>query len=265
MAQLTFDLPDTVVATGTGSGLGEECAAQLLSLGVGVIGIDVNPANERLTGVAGYRHVEGSVSEQSTWDAALVELDGSGWSSESTLGFLGAAAILQVGMLLDEDVAVWERTWRINVLGNVLGLRTILPRLIDAKRGTAVVVTSVDAAFAEQQLAHYSSSKGALEMAVRTIALDYARTGVNINLVAPGPMRAGLFERHLASADNPEEFLATRTARQPVGRIIGADEVANVVAFMLSAQASGIFASTVTVDGGLTSGFDFRPWASSEA
>jgi 2,3-dihydro-2,3-dihydroxybenzoate dehydrogenase len=165
-------------------------------------------------------------------------------------------------MLLEEDIAVWERTWRINVLGNVLGLKAMLPRLMSAKRGAAVVVTSVDAAFAEQQLAHYSSSKGALEMAVRTIALDYARTGVTINLVAPGPMRAGLFERHLASAADPEEFLATRTARQPIGRIIGADEVANVVAFLLSGQASGVFATTVTVDGGLTSGFDFRPWAS---
>ena len=85
-------------------------------------------------------------------------------------------------------------------------------------------------------------------MAVRTIALDYARTGVTINLLAPGPMRAGLFERHLAASADPEEFLSTRTARQPIGRIIGADEVANAAAFLLSDQASGLFATTVTVD-----------------
>ena len=46
--------------------------------------------------------------------------------------------------------------------------------------------------------------------AVRTIALDYVRTGIQFNLLAPGPMRAGLFERHLASASDPEKFLATR-------------------------------------------------------
>ena len=212
-----------------------------------------------------YRHVQGSVSDEETWDAVLAVLDEAGWTPDLSLGFIGAAAILHVGMLLDEDLSVWERTWRVNVMGNVIGLRALLPRLIEASRGSVVVVTSVDASFAEQQLAHYASSKGALEMAVRTIALDYARTGVTINLLAPGPMRAGLFERHLAASADPEAFLSTRTARQPIGRIIGADEVANAAAFLLSDQASGLFATTVTVDGGLTSGFDFRPWATVDA
>lgn len=262
MASLALDLPDTVVVSGTSSGLGSECAVLLAQGGATVIGVDIAPALDHVAASGDYRHVQGSVSEQSTWDSVLTALAESGWTKDSSLGFLGAAAVLHVGMLLEEDLSLWERTWQVNVMGNVLGLRTLLPRLIEAERGSVVVVTSVDASFAEQQLAHYASSKGALEMAVKTIALDYARTGVSINILAPGPMRAGLFERHLAASDNPEEFLATRTARQPVGRIIGADEVANAAAFLLSAQASGVFATTLTVDGGLTSGFDFRPWAS---
>jgi NAD(P)-dependent dehydrogenase (short-subunit alcohol dehydrogenase family) len=55
--------------------------------------------------------------------------------------------------------------------------------------------------------------------AIRTIAPDYARRGVSINILAPGPMRAGLFERNLASAADPARFLATREAHQPIGRI----------------------------------------------
>jgi 2,3-dihydro-2,3-dihydroxybenzoate dehydrogenase len=123
------------------------------------------------------------------------------------------------------------------------------------------VVTSVDAGSAEQQLAAYASSKAALTMGVQTIALDYARTGINFNLLAPGPMRAGLFERHLASAADPAQFLATREARQPIGRIIGADEVANAALFLLTEQASALFATTVTADGGLTASFDYRTGA----
>ena len=109
--------------------------------------------------------------------------------------------------------------------------------------------------------AAYSSSKAALSSAIRTIALDYARRGVSINILAPGPMRAGLFERHLASAADPEKFLAPREARQPVGRICGADEVARAAMFLLSPAASAVFGTTLTADGGLTAGFDFRTGA----
>ena len=145
--------------------------------------------------------------------------------------------------------------------GNVLALKALLPQLKAAKKASVVVVTSVDAGSAEQQLAAYASSKAALTMGVQTIALDYARTGINFNLLAPGPMRAGLFERHLASAADPAQFLATREARQPIGRIIGADEVANAALFLLTDQASALFATTVTADGGLTASFDYRTGA----
>jgi NAD(P)-dependent dehydrogenase (short-subunit alcohol dehydrogenase family) len=116
----------------------------------------------------------------------------------------------------------------------------------------------VDATFAEQQLVSYCASKGAVLQLARTTALDYARTGVRVNVVSPGPMLAGLFERHLASADDPARFLATRSQRQPIGRILTPNEVANVVAFLLAEESSGMTGANVTVDGGLTVGFDFR-------
>ena len=127
-----------------------------------------------------------------------------------SLGYVGAAAVLDVGVLAHEDMAVWQRTWEVNVLGNVLALRELLPLLTSAEYAAVVAVSSINAQFGEQQLAAYSSSKAALTSAVRTIALDYARHGVRVNILAPGPMRAGLFERHLASATDPARFLATR-------------------------------------------------------
>ena len=88
-----------------------------------------------------------------------------------------------------------------------------------------------------------------------------AATGVQFNVLAPGPMRAGLFERHLASAGDPQRFLATREARQPRGRITGVDEVARAALFLLSPASSALLGTTVTADGGLTTGFDFRTGA----
>lgn len=256
MAIWSLTLPDHVIVTGTASGLGQECAAALLAAGVQVTGVDVAPAGATVNQAPGYTHITGSVTHEHLWRSVAVGIE-----PGTTVGFLGAAAVLDVGVLESESLDNWRRAWEINVLGNVLAVKTLLPALQAAPRAAVVVVTSVDAGSAEQQLAAYASSKAALTMGIQTIALDYARTGINFNLLAPGPMRAGLFERHLASADDPAQFLATRQARQPIGRIVGADEVAHAALFLLTEQASALFATTVTADGGLTASFDYRTGA----
>lgn len=255
MADWTLTLPDQVIVTGTASGLGLECAKALLSAGSQVIGVDLGDSPAALTEHPRYQHIVGNVAEEATWqEAAKTATAG----ANGSLGLIAAAAILGIGTLEEETLESWKRTWEVNVLGNVIALKTLMPYLQEAEHASVVVVTSVDAHFAEQQLASYASSKAALTGAVRTIALDYAHTGIQFNLLAPGPMRAGLFERHLASASDPEKFLATREARQPLGRITGADEVANSALFLLSKESSAVFGTTVIADGGLTTGFDFR-------
>lgn len=251
MKNWTLDLPDTVVVTGTASGLGQEVARQLLNCGVSVIGVDLHAPDPQPDG--NYHHVEGSVDSAETWETVKDSIDASGG-----IGYVGSAAVLKVGTLLDESLDTWRKSWEVNVLGNILALRTLLPLMVAAAHASVVAVSSVDADFGEQQLGAYASSKGAMSAAIRTIALDYAATGVQFNVLAPGPMRAGLFERHLASADDPGRFLATRQARQPRGRITGVDEVARAALFLLSPASSALLGTTITADGGLTTGFDFR-------
>jgi NAD(P)-dependent dehydrogenase (short-subunit alcohol dehydrogenase family) len=258
MSDITLWIPDLVVVSGSASGLGLDCVRTLLRAGATVVGVDITEGPAEFKDSDRYRHVQGSVVEATTWEEVAAELGAS--RTTGGIGFIGAAAILQVGTL-DDDVDTWRRTWEVNVLGNVQALKRLLPLMREAPDSAVVVVTSIDADFGEQQLAAYTSSKAAVSGAVRTIALDYARSGVKINLLAPGPMRAGLFERHLASAKDPAEFLATREARQPIGRIVGADEVANAAMFLLSAQASAVFGTTLVADGGLTAGFDYRTGA----
>ncbi|WP_432565453.1 SDR family NAD(P)-dependent oxidoreductase [Kineococcus sp. SYSU DK003] len=259
MIDWTIQVPDQVVVTGTASGLGQEVARLLTDLGVRVYGVDVATAADDLGSRDTFTQVHGSVTDSRTWQSVMheVQADAAGGTVRS-LGFVGAAAVLDVGVLDTEDLALWRKAWEINVLGNVMALQALLPLLSRADHAAVVAVSSVNATFGEQQLAAYSSSKAALTGAIRTIALDYARSGVIINILAPGPMRAGLFERHLASAADPAKFLATREARQPIGRIVGADEVARAALFLLTPAASAVFGSTVTADGGLTAGFDFR-------
>lgn len=261
MALASLTIPDRVVVTGTGSGLGQEIAHALLADRVHVVGVDVAEEVTDLKDEETYHHVAGSVAAPQTWQQVLAVLDEVADTAQgalSGLGFVGSAAILEVGTVTEEDPEAWRRAWEVNVFGNVLALRNLLPRMQQEDLGSAVLVSSINASFGEQGLGAYSSSKAALSGAARAIGLDYARSGVQLNILAPGPMRAGLFERHMAAAKNPAQWLATRENRQPIGRIPGADEVAQAAVFLLSKQASALYGSTVTADGGLTSSFDFK-------
>lgn len=249
------ELPEVVIVTGASSGLGLACALELTRTDCEVIGVDLASRADELTG-AGYRHVSGEVQQEEIWEEVGRILDRGDYGS---IGFIGAAGMLRSGTLLDGELSDWRAMWEVNVLGNVLGTRSLLPRMLGAEWASAVWVSSVDARFGEQGLAAYSSSKAAIEGAARAIALDHAPSQVRINVLQPGAMLGGIFARHLASAPDPEALLADRVRRQPLGRIVEPVEVARVAAFMLSREAGAMVGSTVVVDGGLTAGFDYLP------
>lgn len=253
---LPGQLPELVVVTGTGGGLGTVVAQKLLAAGCGVIGLDLAAAPPVLTEFDEYRHVAGSVTDESLW----AEITGA-LPAEGSLGLVTNAAILHVGDILTQPMDQVRQTLDVNVIGTVMAMRAVIPAMVARGGGSVVSVASIDAHFAEQQLAAYCASKSAVLQLARTVALDQARAGVNVNVVCPGPMRAGLFERHLASADDSAAFLHTREQRQPFGEILDPAQVADGILFLLSDAARGMTGASVMIDGGLTTGFDFRTGA----
>ena len=254
-ASISFPLPATVVVTGSSSGLGTDVCRLLSESGVAVIGVDRAVVPRELAGLVRYEHVEGDVADEATWHSVSGRLLA---ERVSSIGLVTAAAILDVGTILQvkkEDIA---RAMEVNVSGTALAIKAVLPLMIEAGKGSIVAIASVDASFAEQQLAVYAASKGAVRQLARTVAMDHARQGVRVNVLSPGPMMAGLFKRHLMSATNAERFLSTRSGRQPYGRILEAREVAQAVLFLLSGGAGAINGADLIADGGLTTSFDFR-------
>lgn len=249
-------LPDTVVVTGTASGLGTILAEQLLGDGCAVIGIDIDSAPPALSGADRYVHVVASVTDEEAWRDIVTAVPDQG-----SLGLVTNAAVLHVGDVVSQPAAQWRQTLDVNVLGTMLAFRAVLPLMAARGGGRAVAVASVDAILAEQQLAAYCASKAAVSQFARTVALDYARSGINVNVVCPGPMRAGLFERHLSSASDQAAFLSTRERRQPFGEILDPARVADGIRFLLSDAGRGLTGASVTIDGGLTASFDFRTGA----
>jgi len=253
-ATLTASLPELVVVTGSASGLGTAIAELLAQGGCHVIGVDLAPSPAELTQATSYEHRVGDVTDPATADDVSKRID---VTNPQRLGLVTSAAVLDVGPAGATSADVWERTIRVNLMGTVRIVTGLLDQL-RARSGVIAAIASVDATFAEQQLAAYAASKAAVRQFIRTVALDHAREGIRANVISPGPMRAGLFERHLASAHDPERFLKVRANRQPMGHILDVHDVARVVAFALSDGSAACNGADLIVDGGLTTGFDFR-------
>jgi NAD(P)-dependent dehydrogenase (short-subunit alcohol dehydrogenase family) len=250
---LDLPLPDVVVVSGASSGFGLLCTQKLVAFGTKVIGVDLARGHGSVASSALYAHFQGNVADEPVWTAVAGELS----PADRSLGLLTCAAILSVGSVVDLDLTEWRQVFSVNVDGTLLAYRYLVPEIVMRGGGPIVSVASVDALHAEQQLVSYCASKAAVYQLARTTALDFGRQGVRVNVLSPGPMRVGLFNRHLEAVNDPT-LLATREARQPNGRILDPGEVANAALFLLSAGSSGMSGSELLVDGGLTAGYEFR-------
>jgi NAD(P)-dependent dehydrogenase (short-subunit alcohol dehydrogenase family) len=146
----------------------------------------------------------------------------------------------------DFDVADWQRIVGINLTGTFLCMRAQIAAMLRSGGGAIVNVSSIMGSHAMQGTAAYAASKHGVEGLTKAAALDYATQGIRINAVAPGyvdtPMIAG---RRPSVHDKI-------VAMHPIGRIAHPEELARVVAFLLSADASFVTGSIHLVDGGFS-------------
>lgn len=244
-------MTNIAVITGAASGIGGSTKDRVLAAGGKVLGIDMAGAQEH----ENLAWIQGDVADPDTWKKVSDKLGALGWQPDA---LVTAAAFLAVGNVLELTDDEWSKTLGVNLNGLVLAARTILPGMIERKRGSVVTIGSIDSYMAEQGLISYCASKGAILQFTRALALDHARDGVRANCVCPGVTDTPFFRRHLDTASDPQKFLATREQRNPLGRLLQPDEIAATVEFLIGEGASGITGTEIVVDAGLTTGFDFR-------
>ncbi|GAA2898368.1 SDR family NAD(P)-dependent oxidoreductase [Streptosporangium fragile] len=152
---------------------------------------------------------------------------------------------------LDIGPGEWQRVLDVNVNGSFWCAREAARRMTGAGRpgGSVVAIGSMsgEIANAPQAQTAYNASKGAVHLMVKSLAVEFARTGVRINAVAPGYVATELTREGIS-----EEWLADWRRRTPVERLARPEEVASVVAFLASDAASYMTGSVVLVDGGYT-------------
>ena len=172
------------------------------------------------------------------------------------------AGIGAIGSVEDNDDDEWRHVLDVNVLGMVRTTRAALPwlRRAAAARGQAAIVNtcSVTATAGMPQRALYSASKGAVYSLTLAMAADHARENIRVTCVNPGTADTPWIARLLGQSPDSAAERAALEARQPIGRMVSADEVAAAIAYLASPSAGATTGMSLAVDGGLN-GLRLRP------
>jgi len=168
----------------------------------------------------------------------------------------GAAKWRDLEDIPDED---WRAQYELNVMAPLRAMRAAIPPMADRGWGRVVNVCSTAGKRPSAAMAEYSVAKAAELSLSRLFADRYAKTGVLVNAVAPGPVEAemwmepgGLLEQsmEISGAESREEALAEAGAKRPIGRLARPEEIAATIVFLCSERASYVAGSAWSVDGG---------------
>jgi NAD(P)-dependent dehydrogenase (short-subunit alcohol dehydrogenase family) len=234
-----FDGLEALV-TGGGSGIGAATASLLLERGAEVAVLDVDPSGAP----EGSRHLAADVTDDAAVRSALGELD----RLDVLVNNAGIGAIGDVAA--DED-AEWHHVLDVNVLGAVRVTRAALPLLRRSDHASIVNTCSVLAIVGVPNRALYSATKGALLSLTLAMAADHVREGIRVNAVAPGTADTPWIERLLDAADDPTAERTSLERRQPIGRLVTPEEVANAIVYLASPRSASTTGTVLGVDGGM--------------
>ncbi|MFE4796746.1 SDR family NAD(P)-dependent oxidoreductase [Streptomyces sp. NPDC056708] len=244
------------LVTGGASGIGAAVATVLLARGARVAVLDRETAGAPDGTLALKADVTDDAAVREAVDLAAGELGG-------LHSVVSNAGIGSIGTVEDNADDEWTRVLDINVLGMVRTARHALPHLrrAAADRPGAVSITqtcSIAATAGLPQRALYSASKGAVLSLTLAMAADHVREGIRVNCVNPGTADTPWIGRLLGQADDPAAERAALNARQPLGRLVSADEVAAAIVYLASPAAASVTGTALAVDGGMQ-GLRLRP------
>jgi NAD(P)-dependent dehydrogenase (short-subunit alcohol dehydrogenase family) len=243
----------TAVITGGGSGIGLATAKRFASEGANVVIADIDPA----AGEAAAAAVDGIfVRVNVTDEQEVIDLFAAAKSHYGSVDIAFNNAGISPpddASILDTGIDAWRRVQEVNLTSVYYCCKYALPYMLEQGKGSIINTASFVAVMgaATSQIS-YSASKGGVLAMTRELGVEFARKGVRINALCPGPVNTPLLKELFAS--DPERA-ARRLVHVPLGRFAEPEELAAAVAFLASDDASFITASTFMVDGGISGAY----------
>ena len=234
------------LVTGGASGIGAATATMLARRGARVAVLD----REEISAGSPYLHVRCDVADR----AGVRQAVGSVVKDLGGLDIVvNNAGIGAQGDVSANDDDEWRRVLDVNVIGTARVSSAALPHLRRSGQAAIVNTCSVVATVGVPNRALYSASKGAVLALTLAMAADHVAEGIRVNCVAPGTADTPWVGRLLQGSEDPEAAAAALRARQPMGRLVTADEVAHAIAYLASPLSGSTTGTVLTVDGGMDS------------
>jgi 3-oxoacyl-[acyl-carrier protein] reductase len=245
----------TALVTGGTSGIGLGAAQRLAVEGAAVFVLGRDPARlddalARLRAAVPDARFDGVAADVTDVTAVSAATERAAQMTGRLDVLVAAAGIDGEGRdVLDLDPANFGRVLATNVTGMFVAAQAAARRMVaDGRGGSIVLIASVNGLAAEPGFADYNASKGGAVLLARSMARDLAGRGVRVNAVCPGYVRTPMTEAYL---DDPVALEAINAAI-PLGRVARPEEIASVIAFLASDEASYVTGSAIVVDGGRT-------------
>jgi NAD(P)-dependent dehydrogenase (short-subunit alcohol dehydrogenase family) len=241
------------VITGAGGGMGADAAVRFSEEGAEVVAADVDgaAAEEVASEVGGFALQVDVADEESVrmLYAAAAERFGGIDVLYNNAGISPA----DDASILETDLAAWERVQAVNTRGVYLCCKHGIPHLLGRGGGSVINVASFVALVgaATSQIS-YTASKGAVLALTRELGVQFARRGVRVNALCPGPVETPLLLRIWGETPGAAE---RRLVHLPMGRMAKPREIVNAALFLASDESSYVNAATFVVDGGLTAAY----------
>jgi NAD(P)-dependent dehydrogenase (short-subunit alcohol dehydrogenase family) len=234
------------IVTGGCSGIGAATARLLGERGAKVAILDRNIEREREPVALA---LQCDVRDSGAVDAAVRAVAAELGRIDVLVNNAGIGAIGDVTANDDDE---WHRVFDVNVVGIARVSRAAMPHLRASPSAAIVNTCSVVAHVGLPQRAVYGASKGAVAALTLAMAVDHVKDGIRVNAVTPGTADTPWVGRLLDQAEDPDEAARALRARQPMGRLVTAEEVAQAIAYLASPLSASTTGTLLAVDGGLS-------------
>ncbi|WP_257324892.1 SDR family NAD(P)-dependent oxidoreductase [Pseudoalteromonas rhizosphaerae] len=235
------------IVTGGSKGIGLAVVKRFLNNGYQVHNLDLEPAD-----LGTWHHCD--VSDVSAVKTVIAKIASNGKCIDVLVSNAGRHLSATIE---DTDEATFDSLFALNVKGAYAAIQSVLPSMKAQQNGVIILIASDQAIIAKNNSFAYNLTKHALASMAKTTALDYAKFNIRTNAVCPGTIETPLFHNAIdaycaRSGADKATIVAEEGALQPLGRLGQADEVAALVTFLASDDASFITGSLQTIDGGYT-------------